>query len=274
MEARLQRRIQRYGWDRASNDYEAYWSRQIASSQERLLEMASLTSGEHVLDVACGTGLVSFAAARSVGPAGRVQGTDISEGMIDRAMRRAARDGIGNVRFERADAESAELPAAHFDAALCSLGMMYVPDPAAALRSMYRCLKSGGRTVVSVWGRRERCGWSGIFSIVDARVKSEVCPLFFQLGTGEALRHTLAACGYRDIEVDRITAELPYAGPLEAIRAAFIGGPVALAYSRFDERTKREVHSEYLASIEPYRCGDGYLVPGEFVIARGIAASN
>jgi hypothetical protein len=53
-----------------------------------------------------------------------------------------------------------------------------------------------------------------------------------------------------------------------AIGAAFVGGPVALAYSRFDEPTREGAHAEYLASIEPHRRGVGYAIPGEFVVAR------
>jgi hypothetical protein len=48
-----------------------------------------------------------------------------------------------------------------------------------------------------------------------------------------------------------------------------VGGPVALAYSRFDDATREEAHAEYLTSIEPYRNGKRYEIPGEFVIARG-----
>jgi hypothetical protein len=49
----------------------------------------------------------------------------------------------------------------------------------------------------------------------------------------------------------------------------FAGGPVALAYSRFDEGTRQAVHAEYLASIAPWRSGSGYAVPGEFVVVAG-----
>jgi ubiquinone/menaquinone biosynthesis C-methylase UbiE len=269
MEARLQRRIQRYGWDRASGDYEAYWSRQIAPAHERLLAMAALTRGEHVLDVACGTGLVSFAAAEAVRPDGAVTGTDISDRMIEEAGKRAESRGLHNVRFERADAEEMDFPAGAFDAALCSLGLMYVPDPVAALRRMRGFLRPGGRAVAAVWGQRNRCGWAGIFPIVDARVRSEVCPLFFQLGTGDTLRRAMEHSGFRDIEVDRIQNRLYYSSAADAIGAAFIGGPVAMAYSRFDEQTRAEVHAEYLETIERYRDGEGYSIPGEFVIAVG-----
>jgi len=52
--------------------------------------------------------------------------------------------------------------------------------------------------------------------------------------------------------------------------AAFRGGPVALAYSRFDDATKRAVHIEYLRSIADYRVGEGYEIPGEFVVVMGV----
>jgi hypothetical protein len=56
----------------------------------------------------------------------------------------------------------------------------------------------------------------------------------------------------------------------EALGAAFRGGPVALAYERFDDSNKRSAHAEYLRSIEPYRAGRGYRIPGEFVAAVGV----
>src|SRR5436305_15213949 len=110
MDAKLQRRIQRYGWDKASSDYEETWSRQIEPSQQRLLKMAALRPGERVLDIACGTGLVTFPAAMSVGAHGSVVGTDISEKMIALGLNQAAKRGLTNVAFHRADAEDLDFP--------------------------------------------------------------------------------------------------------------------------------------------------------------------
>jgi methyltransferase family protein len=89
MDARLQRRIQRYGWDLAAVDYESLWQAQLAEAQDTLLALASPAVGERVLDIACGTGLVSFGAARAVGPNGHVLGIDLSARMINAAERRA-----------------------------------------------------------------------------------------------------------------------------------------------------------------------------------------
>jgi hypothetical protein len=120
-----------------------------------------------------------------------------------------------------------------------------------------------------VWGQRGRCGWAEIFPIVDARVNTEVCPLFFQLGTQDMLAQTFEAAGFKDVVSERLSTILSYDSPADACGAAFAGGPVALAYARFDDRTRQEAHAEYLASIEPYRTGDGYDMPGEFVVVSG-----
>jgi hypothetical protein len=100
--------------------------------------------------------------------------------------------------------------------------------------------------------RRENCGWAAIFSMVDVRVKTEVCPLFFQLGTGESLKRTFERAGLEPIAMERINTILRYVSAEEALVAAFSGGPVALAYSRFDATTLRTLFCDE-KSEEPLR---------------------
>src|SRR4051812_32870026 len=105
MDAKLQRRVQRYGWDKAASHYEHSWQTQLEPAQTALLELAGLAPGDRVLDVACGTGLVSFRAAALVAAKSEVIGTDISEQMVIAARRVALAKRIANARFERMDAE-------------------------------------------------------------------------------------------------------------------------------------------------------------------------
>jgi ubiquinone/menaquinone biosynthesis C-methylase UbiE len=263
--------VQRYGWDKAEAHYERFWQAQLAPAQERLLEPASLQPGMRVLDVACGTGLVTFKAASLVGPSGAVTATDISDAMVAHVAAEPVRPGSAPITARRMDAEALDLPDGSFDVALCALGLMYVPDPVAALRDMRRVLATGGRAVAAVWGARGRCGWAEIFPIVESRVQSDVCPMFFALGTGDRLRHSFVEAGFSNVSSDRLSSILQYASAEEACGAAFAGGPVALAYSRFDGATRDSAHAEYLTSIAPWRSGDGYEVPGEFVVAAGVA---
>lgn len=269
MDARLQHRVQRYGWDRAASYYEQSWQQQLEPAQTRLLEMAALRPGEHVLDIACGTGLVTFRAAGAVGAGGKVTGTDISEAMVERCNASAAARGMTHVSFRREAAEQMDFPDGAFDAVLCALGMMYVVDFAGSIREMHRVTKPGGRAVSAVWGRRGECGWAEIFEIVQKRVNTDVCPMFFQLGTGGTQERLFEAAGFTDVRGERVNVTLEYATGEEACIAAFAGGPVAMAYSRFDDAAKESAYAEYLESIAAHRRGDGYAIPGEFVVTFG-----
>ena len=270
MDERLQRRVQRYGWDKAAAFYERSWQAQLEPAQSHLLDLAQIGSGSKVLDAACGTGLVTFRAAELTGSEGSVTGTDISEQMVMAAREHAIARGVRNVDFERMDAEELEFAAGSFDCVVCALGLMYMPDPQKAIREFYRVLRPGGRAVAAVWGERRKCGWAEIFPIVDSRVQSEVCPMFFNLGTGCVLSQLFAAAGFREIDTRRLESRLRYQTAEQACEAAFAGGPVALAYSRFSQDTKDKAHKEYLASLEPYRADEGYSVPGEFVVVIGM----
>lgn len=267
MDPKLQKRVQRYGWDLAIETYEPLWSAQLAVAQTALLDAAALSQGERVLDVACGTGLVTFAAARQVGPGGSVVGVDISGRMVEGAAQRAEADGVAGVSFARMDAEALDLPDGAFDVALCALGLMYLPDPEFAGAEMRRVLRPGGRMVLSTWGERTRCGWAPAFEIVDAEVASDVCPLFFRLGQGEALAKLCVEAGFGAIERRRIPTSLDYPDADSACDAAFKGGPFALAWSRFDEPTRHRARSRYLEAIAPWRQeGGAYALPAEFVV--------
>ena len=267
MDARLQLRIQRYGWDRAAPSYELAWKQALAPATAAVLHAAKLRPGERVLDVACGSGLLTRAAWDAVASeGGEVVGTDISEIMLAQAAEQSP-----DCRFVRADAQQLDefVPVGHFDAVLCGLGLMYMPDPEAALVIMARCLRPGGRMAVSVWGERRACGWAEIFPIVDSRVRSEVCPMFFRVGTGTTLEVALREAGLVDLQLSHPPTTLHYIDADAACDAAFLSGPVALAYSRFDEATRLSVRAEYLASIEPWRYGEQFDIPGTFVIGYG-----
>jgi ubiquinone/menaquinone biosynthesis C-methylase UbiE len=269
MEPQLQRRVQRYGWDKAAKFYDNSWKEQLRPAQDKLLEMAQLQPGEFVLETSCGTGQVTIRAARQIGNDGELTATDISEKMIEEAEKLSEEMGLSNIRFRRMDAEELDFDDNRFDSAICSLGLMYFPFPVKALKEMYRVLKPGGRAVAAIWGERKNCGWADIFPIVDARVASDVCPMFFQQGTGNTVRYSFETAGFENISVERMSVSLNYPDKKTALMAAFDGGAVALAYQKFDDQTKKEIHREYLDSIESFRVGEGYAIPGEFVVVAG-----
>jgi SAM-dependent methyltransferase len=265
MEPKLHRRVQRYGWDRAVQDYDKYFVPVLTQCSEKVMELLDPQPGERVLDVATGTGVAAFMAAERVGPSGQVVATDISEKMINQTQGYAAKRGITNMEFERADAEDLPYPDASFDAVTCVLGLMFPAEPQRAIDQIYRVLKPGGRAAVCVWGRRENCGWAELFPITDARVESDVCPLFFQLGLPGALPLAFENAGFSDITEERRGTLLEFRATRELLAAMFGGGAVALAYSRMPDEVREEMHREFLDSVEEYRNGNGYAIPGEFV---------
>jgi ubiquinone/menaquinone biosynthesis C-methylase UbiE len=269
MKPELQLRVQRYGWDRSSGLYEQFWAKQLEPAQSLMLEMAELKPGESTVDIACGTGLVSFRALNKVGTKGSVLGTDISDKMVEISSRVAAENNFNNISFERMDAENLKIDDNKFDVSMSALGMMYYPDPVKASIEMKRVIKQGGRAVASVWGERKNCGWAEIFPIVDSRVNTDVCPLFFQLGTQQNLKLTFEMAGFENIRLEKISTTLYYDTAVDACNAVFAGGPVAMAYSRFDDKTKAEAHKEYIESIKQFWKDDYYEIPGEFVSVIG-----
>jgi demethylmenaquinone methyltransferase/2-methoxy-6-polyprenyl-1,4-benzoquinol methylase len=115
--------------------------------RERGVERLGLTAGGTVVDVGCGPGSNFDLLVDAVGPGGEVVGYDYSEGMVERARRRAAANGWGNVTVERVDAAE-PLPDRQFDAATATLVLSATDDPAAVVRNVRDRLRPGGRLFV------------------------------------------------------------------------------------------------------------------------------
>jgi ubiquinone/menaquinone biosynthesis C-methylase UbiE len=126
---------------RSANYDNGDWHPRIA---HRLVEYAHLCPGQHVLDIATGTGMFAIEAAQIVGIEGRVIGIDISTGMIEQAKRKAETLGLGNIEFQFADAEALNFPENSFDCIFCSSALIWMSDLLDALRHWHQLLRPGG----------------------------------------------------------------------------------------------------------------------------------
>lgn len=266
MDARLQLRVQRYGWDAAAGHYHTGWEQQLRPAQDTLLHMVDIRPGQRVIETASGSGMVTFRLAEAIGTEGHVTATDLSQGMLDDLTQRMDLACFTNVTALRMPAETLSQADSAFDAGVSALGLMYSPDPAKAVAEMARVVRPGGRVAALVWGERRKCGWAEVFPIVDARVASEVCPMFFGTGAPGALIRLFDEAGLTDIEEHRQVELLAFKDDTSVLDAVLRGGPVALAVKRFDASVWKDVCQEFLDSVAPFRGADGsYLIPGEFV---------
>jgi len=133
-------------WAREWQHYDA----SIRVYQQVMQAAADITDGEVVLDVGCGNGQSTRAAAQAT-PSGRVLGVDLSSPMLDRARELAFAQGLDNVELLRADAQVHPFEPGAFDLALSRFGSMFFSDKVAAFTNIASALKRGGRLLLVAW---------------------------------------------------------------------------------------------------------------------------
>ena len=195
------------------------WSRLYIPT---LLAEVGLDVGHRVLDVATGTGEAAVLAAARVGTTGRVVGIDISQPMLGVAARKLADHPVSLLLM---NGQTLAFKDEAFDAVMCQLGLMFVPDPATALGEWTRVLRRGGRLAVCVWGAPERVPLFGILMDELSRYFPEERALLYQpsvFADANTLERLLAGAALkairlvRETRVHRFTSFDEYWHPFEA----------------------------------------------------------
>jgi ubiquinone/menaquinone biosynthesis C-methylase UbiE len=176
-----------------------------------LVQSANPQIGEHVLDIACGTGIVARNVSPHVGSQGTVIGLDVNPDMIDMARKAAERVDLA-IEWHTGPAEELPFPDESFDLVLCQFGLMFFTDRHVALKEMHRVLRKHGRAVLSVWQGLDRHPFYQTLHNVSLRHfgKSSV-ETVFSLGNSDELHKLTTDSGFRQVEIEpmSITAHFP-----------------------------------------------------------------
>jgi SAM-dependent methyltransferase len=184
---------------------------------DQMLATAAIQPGDRVLDIGCGSGNTTIAAADAAGPHGCAHGLDLSVPMIDLARRRAKEDGV-NATFEVADAQVHPLTDASFDVAVSRFGVMFFDDPVAAFTNIGRTLRPGGRLSFVCWQDLVVNDWMFVPGMAIAKhvpipePGEPGAPGPFSLADPNRIEEILTAAGFENIGIQAVRAPLALGG--------------------------------------------------------------
>jgi SAM-dependent methyltransferase len=238
-----------------------------------LLDLVELRPGERVLDVACGTGVVSRLAARRVAPSGTVTGLDLNEGMLSVAGRLPLPPGL-TIEWRQGSALALPFADRAFDVVVCQHGLMFFPDRLKALGEMRRVLTPGGRVAISVWtgpspyfaAQRE-----ALARYVSAEAAS-TSAVAFSLGDPVELSGLLTGAGFRDVVVHLVPLTLRLPAPEEFVLRHLSALPPAELIAAASEDTRAALVAHIKDATRAYVDGYGLAVPQEVNVAMGRVA--
>jgi ubiquinone/menaquinone biosynthesis C-methylase UbiE len=225
---------------------------------EDLVDRAALASGERVLDVACGTGVVARAAAARVPELGRLTGLDLTDAMLEVA--RGAADGTA-VEWVAGDAQALPFGDGAFDVVLSQQGLQFVPDPEAAAREMRRVLAPGGRALVACWAQLDRAplirAMAGV--LTEQLPDLAAMPRIPHAMTSERLRELFTAAGFAEVDLGEHEALTRWASPAAFVRTFREGTPMALVLATRDPAEVERLSVALEARLAQLARADGTL---------------
>ena len=261
----------RQSWSGAAEPYDKISAQLFPPITEAFLSFARLQPGQVVLDVACGTGALTAAAARAVGPSGRVVGVDLAAGMLKVAMGRAE---ARNLEYREMNAEELDFPDGLFNAVLCQLGLMLFPRPQLALREMARVCKKGALVACLVQGNPEKMLFTSLVmkAIVKRapELKQPGAPTLYAFGPVGVLDQALAGAGLRHVISSRISGTFAFASPEDYWTTMTEGaGRTGQMLRSLPEDGQKAVRDEVLEQASRYAADGKVLIPYEVVMAKG-----
>jgi SAM-dependent methyltransferase len=230
-----------------------------------------------VLDLAAGAGDQTLDIAARVGPGGSVTAVDLSPAILALAGQNARSAGYHHiVRTRVGDAEHLPLDDATFDAAVCRLGLMFLPDPAQGLRELYRVLRPGARTCVMVFSRPEKNPCVAALMAVALRhaglpPRDPFAPGgLLSLGKPGLLDELFRQAGFGEVATTAMDAPFRLRGVddyLDFVRSS--ASPIQQMLAALDARRQDEAWAEMAERLHAFDTADGWAGPNELLLTVG-----
>jgi SAM-dependent methyltransferase len=233
-----------------------------------LVRKADPQPGQTYLDVAGGTGDLSFLVAERVGDAGKVIYTDFAPEMVDVARRQGEGRGAGNVEYRVLDAERMDLDDDSVDGVVCRFGYMLMADPAAALRHTRRVLRDGGPLACAVWATPDRNPWAAVPAMTLVQrghipPPEPGAPGIFAMGMPDRIQELVTGAGFAEPEIEEIAFDFHYADADDLWDALVrLAGPLARVVNALPDDERQATREAILENVASYRTDDGsYTAP-------------
>ena len=264
------RAFEHAGWQQAAAEYEATFAQATAPFVEALLDAAGAGAGMKLLDVCCGTGIVTAAAAAR---GASVVGLDFSPAML-----RQARQKHPHLHFEEGDAETLSYPDESVDAVVSNFGVHHVPNPKNVIAEAFRVLRRGGRVAVTTWASpTENIAWGLLFDAIRAHGDPNAAktpPSGGNLGSLDAMLRLLRDAGFAAARAEPVRREWRLADPRDLL-AALSRGTVRTAalITAQPAEARPAIEAAIVRAAAPYRGGSGFAVPIVAILASGTKSS-
>ena len=249
------------GWERVANKYDSVWSSSTRQFIPPLLDAADVSGKMSILDVGCGPGYVSAAAAeRGAIPIG----LDFSAEMIAIAKKMFPR-----IEFRQGDAQNLPFPDASFDRVVANFALLHLADPERACAEAARVLKPGGKFGFTTWAKISE---NPFVKLVDDAIQAHANldvdlppgPPFYLFENENGFRNALERAGFdgasMTFKVHKIEWHVPTARfVFDAERNA--GVRTAGLLARQTPEVLRKIQSAIEKSVQPYAKDDGFAIP-------------
>jgi SAM-dependent methyltransferase len=265
-QAEQQLRDQLGHWDAVAEGWGRWleWTeRNFSPLTTWLAGACALRDGMRLLDVCCGAGYPALELARRVAPHGRVMATDLSPAMVRVAAQHAHATGVGNITFGAMGAEHLELEDDAFDTVTNAYGLMFCPEPPAAIAEAHRVLARGGTLALVTWDEPQKSPFMTTIRGAAERALALKTPPAdgpgpFRFSSPAALRTLLESAGFSDVRVESLPMTFELASALEYLQLF-----TDYAWKAKVEALSSEAREEFRRAVEeaarPHAAPDGRL---------------